>query len=135
MSKNCCPWLGIRTFVSDKIGQRCTTDDTYLPKLQCICHSGNSAGLSPNSMTEHKTGVFRIGITCLFSSSGSFLDAVLSESSQTLPPPTQKGAINLASAILPLSGTLFPRPTCSVPSDIRGVRDLYGLFRTATEAY
>ena len=113
MEEKYCPGLEFRTFVFNKKKQRCTTDDTYSPKSQCICRKGSFAELYPNSMTGHKIGVFRIGITCLSSFLDSCSDAERSENLQISQPPILKGVINLDSATRQWSGTPFPKQICS----------------------
>jgi hypothetical protein len=112
MEEKYCPGLEFRTFVFNKKKQRCTTDDTYSPKSQCICRKGGSAELYPNSMTGHKIGVFRIGTTCLSSFSDSCSDAEHSENLQISQPPTLKEVISLDSVTRQWSGTHSPRQIC-----------------------
>lgn len=113
MKEKYCPGLEFRTFVLNKKKQRCTTDDTYSPKSQCICRKGSSAELYPNLMIGHTIGVFRIGITCLSSFSDSCSDAEHSESLQISQAPTLKGVISLDSATRQWSGAPFPKQICS----------------------
>ena len=37
MEEKYCPGLELRTFVLNRMKQRCATDDTYSPNSQCIC--------------------------------------------------------------------------------------------------
>lgn len=132
MTEKYCPGLEFRTFVFNKKKQRCTTDDTYSPKSQCICHKGSFAGLYTNSTTELKTGVFRIGTTCLSSSSDSCSDVEHSENSQISHPPTLKEVISLDSATRQWSGAPSPKPICFAnPESLRSLLSIWYRLRSS----